>query len=61
MLGTPPLCPATPITEACPELAEGLNGHVERAQRIHTESAAGGYELYDGNVVLGPLNRDVQN
>lgn len=34
-----------------------LNGRVERAQRTHTESAAGGYELYDGDLQLVALNR----
>ena len=31
-----------------------LNGHVERAQRTHTEEF---YELYDGDVDIGPLNQ----
>ena len=31
-----------------------LHGHVERAQRTHTEES---YELYDGDFEIGPLNR----
>ena len=35
-----------------------LNGHVERAQRTHTEEF---YELYDGELEVAPLNRALLN
>lgn len=37
-----------------PPRSPKLNGHVERAQRTHTEEF---YELYDGDVDIGPLNQ----
>ena len=37
-----------------PPRSPKLNGHVERAQRTHTEEF---YHLYDGDLTLGPLNR----
>jgi transposase InsO family protein len=30
---------------------------VERAQRTHTQSAAGGYELYNGDLAIQALNQ----
>ena len=42
-------------SSSCSRLAPPkLNGHVERAQRTHTEEF---YELYDGDVDIGPLNQ----
>ena len=37
-----------------PPRSPKLNGHVERAQRTHTEEF---YQLYDGDLTMGPLNR----
>ncbi len=37
-----------------PPRSPKLNGHVERAQRTHTEEF---YELYDGDLEMAPLNR----
>ena len=37
-----------------PPRSPKLNGHVERAQRTHTEEF---YELYDGDLEIEPLNR----
>ena len=37
-----------------PPRSPKLNGHVERAQRTHTEEF---YQLYDGDLAMGPLNR----
>ncbi len=37
-----------------PPRSPKLNGHVERAQRTHTEEF---YELYDGDLQLAPLNQ----
>ena len=37
-----------------PPRSPKLNGHVERAQRTHTEEF---YEMYDGDLEVGPLNR----
>ncbi len=37
-----------------PTRSPKLNGHVERAQRTHTEEF---YEIYDGDLQVGPLNR----
>ena len=37
-----------------PPRSPKLNGHVERAQRTHTEEF---YEIYDGDLEVGPLNR----
>ena len=37
-----------------PPRSPKLNGHVERAQRTHTEES---YELYDGELEMVPLNR----
>lgn len=37
-----------------PPRSPKLNGHVERAQRTHTEEF---YELYDGDLQLGPFNQ----
>lgn len=37
-----------------PPRSPKLNGHVERAQRTHTEEF---YELYEGDFEIGPLNR----
>lgn len=37
-----------------PPRSPKLNGHVERAQRTHTEEF---YELYDGDLEVEPLNR----
>ena len=37
-----------------PPRSPKLNGHVERAQRTHTEEF---YEIYDGDLQVGPLNR----
>ena len=40
-----------------PPRSPKLNGHVERAQRTHTEEF---YELYCGDLEIGPLNRALQ-
>jgi transposase InsO family protein len=37
-----------------PPRSPKLNGHVERAQRTHTEEF---YELYDGDLEIEPLNK----
>lgn len=37
-----------------PPRSPKLNGHVERAQRTHTEEF---YKLYDGEMEIVPLNR----
>ena len=37
-----------------PPRSPKLNGHVERAQRTHTEEF---YELYDGELEIEPLNQ----
>ena len=37
-----------------PPRSPKLNGHVERAQRTHTEEF---YQLYDGDLAMEPLNR----
>ena len=37
-----------------PPRSPKLNGHVERARRTHTEEF---YQLYDGDLTVGPLNR----
>ena len=37
-----------------PPRSPKLNGHVERAQRTHTEEF---YQLYDGDLTVRPLNR----
>ena len=37
-----------------PPRSPKLNGHVERAQRTHTEEF---YELYDGDLEIAPLNQ----
>ena len=37
-----------------PPRSPKLNDHVERAQRAHTEEF---YEIYDGDLQVGPLNR----
>ena len=36
-----------------PPRSPKLNGHVERAQRTHTEEF---YDLYDGDLATAPLN-----
>ena len=41
-----------------PPRSPKLNGHVERAQRTHTEEF---YELYDGELEMAPLNRALLN
>ena len=41
-----------------PPRSPKLNGHVERAQRTHTEEF---YELYDGDLAMDPLNRALRN
>ena len=41
-----------------PPRSPKLNGHVERAQRTHTEEF---YELYDGELEMVPLNRALLN
>jgi len=41
-----------------PPRSPKLNGHVERAQRTHTEEF---YELYDGDLHLMPLNQALQD
>lgn len=41
-----------------PPRSPKLNGHVERAQRTHTEEF---YELYDGELEIAPLNRQLLN
>ena len=40
-----------------PPRSPKLNGAVERAQRTHTEEF---YEVYDGDIEIGPLNRALQ-
>ena len=37
-----------------PPRSPKLNGHVERAQRTHTDEF---YELYDGDLEIAPLNQ----
>ena len=37
-----------------PPRSPKLNGHVERAQRTHTEEF---YQLYDGDLAMAPLNQ----
>ena len=37
-----------------PPRSPKLNGHVERAQRTHTEEF---YEIYDGDLEVGPVNQ----
>jgi transposase InsO family protein len=39
-----------------PPRSPKLNGHVERAQRTHTEEF---YELYDGDLQIAPLNQSL--
>ena len=39
-----------------PPRSPKLNGHVERAQRTHTEEF---YELYDGDFDIGSLNQSL--
>ncbi len=41
-----------------PPRSPKLNGHVERAQRTHTEEF---YQLYDGDLTMGPLNRALRH
>ena len=41
-----------------PPRSPKLNGHVERAQRTHTEEF---YEIYDGDLEVGPLNRALRH
>ena len=41
-----------------PPRSPKLNGHVERAQRTHTEEF---YELYDGDLDMAPLNRALRH
>ena len=41
-----------------PPRSPKLNGHVERAQRTHTEEF---YELYDGGLDIAALSRPVLN
>ena len=41
-----------------PPRSPKLNGHVERAQRTHTEEF---YELYDGDLEMAPLNEALRN
>ena len=41
-----------------PPCSPKLNGHVERAQRTHREEF---YELYDGDLEIGPLNRALRH
>ena len=44
-----------------PPRSPKLNGHVERAQRTHTESASGGYEIYDGDLDMPYLNHALRD
>ena len=41
-----------------PPRSPKLNGHVERAQRTHTEES---YEIYDGDLAMAPLNQALVN
>ena len=41
-----------------PPRSPKLNGHVERAQRTHTEEF---YEIYDGDLEMAPLNQALLN
>ena len=41
-----------------PPRSPKLNGHVERAQRTHIEEF---YEIYDGDLEVGPLNRALRH
>ena len=41
-----------------PPRSPKLNGHVERAQRTHTEEF---YEIYDGDLAMEPLNHALRN
>ncbi len=41
-----------------PPRSPKLNGHVEMAQRTHTEEF---YEVYDGDLDMGPLNQALRN
>ena len=41
-----------------PPRSPKLNGHVERAQRTHTEEF---YEIYDGDLRVEPLNRALRH
>ena len=43
-----------------PPRSPELNGCVERAQRTHTESASGGYEVTDFSLEVVPLNQELQ-
>ena len=56
------------LEDACKELgirlfvlpprSPKLNGHVEKAQRTHTEEF---YEIYDGDLEMVPLNHALLN
>ncbi len=41
-----------------PPRSPKLNGQLERAQRTHTEEF---YEVYDGDLDMGPLNQALPN
>ena len=41
-----------------PPRSPKLNGHVERAQRTHTEEF---YEIYDGDLAIAPLNQALRS